>query len=300
MMKIHRQRLKSSLAITTMVGCRNRCSYCPQDAFIRSYKKRSDITSMSLDTFIRCMETVPVSVAISFSGFSEPWLNPECTRMVLHAHHLGYRIRVNTTLIGMKPEDMSALKTVPFIKFVVHLPDDQNLTRIRVDRSYLDNLVRLLEEKPMNLTWKFHPSSSGADIHPQVSEILRKYRTEVKNFGLNNRAGTVVTGQEYHVANRGRILRECQDFHHNILLPNGDVALCHMDWSLKHVLGNLLTGTYAGLYTGKEFQELQKALLEPDADILCRQCEKDIVRRSLAEALIFRIGQKLSGKKDLY
>ena len=299
-MRIHRQRLKSSLAITTMVGCRNRCSYCPQDSFIRSYRKRSDVTRMSPDTFIRCMETVPRNVAISFSGFSEPWLNPECTRMVLHANRLGYRIRINTTLIGMKPEDIAAIKPVPFIKFVVHLPDDQNLTGIRVDGPYLDNLVRLLENKPANLTWKFHPSSSGAGIHPQVTGILQKYRTGVKYFGLNNRAGTVVTGQGYHMVNRGRILRECQDFHHNILLPNGDVVLCHMDWSMKHVLGNLLTGTYAALYTGREFRDLQKALLEPDTDILCRHCEKDIVQRSPAETLIHRIRQRLSGERDIY
>lgn len=300
MIKIHSKRLKASLAITTTVGCRNRCSYCPQDVFVRAYKERSGLTVMSMDTFTRCLGTVPRNIAISFSGFSEPWLNRECTPMVLHAHRQGYRIRVNTTLIGMKPEDIDRLRPVPFIKFVVHLPDDRHLTGIRVDRQYLDNLVCLLEESPLNLTWKFHSSSSGTEIHPEVQEILRQYRAKVGIFGLNNRAGRAVTGHAYRPVNRGRVLRECQDFHHNILLPNGEVALCHMDWSLKHVLGNLLTGTYADLYTGREFRELQRALLQPEADMLCRACEKDVVRRSPAAALIHRIGQKLSGEKDLY
>lgn len=293
-------RLKSSLAITTVVGCRNVCSYCPQQSFVRSYKKRSDVTRMSFETFARCIDTVPKSVCLSFSGFSEPWLNPECTEMILHAHQLQYKIRVNTTTIGMQPEDILRIRSVPFLKFVVHLPDNQNLTRIKVDRTYLDNLVLLLGEKPLNITWKFHRSASGAGVHPEVLEILQKYRANIKISGLNSRAGRIDAGTEYRMVNRHRVLRGCQDFYHNILLPNGDVALCHMDWSLKHILGNLLTGEYGDLHTGRPFEDLQRALLQPETDILCRQCEKDIVRRTPVQACIHRIKRKLSGERDLY
>ena len=30
----------------------------------------------------------------------------------------------------------------------------------------------------------------------------------------------------------------CDRIYQNVLLPNGDVVLCCMDWSAEHVLGN--------------------------------------------------------------
>ncbi len=300
MMKFNKQQLKSSLAITTNVGCRNSCSYCPQLSFIRSYKELSGDSSMSFETFSACISSVPRNICLSFSGFSEPWLNPDCTRMILHAHQQDFKIRVNTTLVGMQAEDIHQLKPVPFIKFVVHLPDDQELTRIRVDETYLDNLVLLIKERPENLMWKFHRSSSGAGIHPRVHSVLKEHKAQVSYFGLNSRAGKVDSGSEYRVANKGRVLRECQDFHHNILLPNGDVTLCHMDWSLKHILGNLLTMNYSDIHTGKAYKALLDSLAVPEADILCRECEKDNVKRALPQHLVHLLKLKFSGEKSLY
>lgn len=295
-----KQQLKSSLAITTRVGCRNNCSYCPQSSFIRAYQKLKGDTNMSFDTFAACIRTVPRDICLSFSGFCEPWLNPECTRMVLHAHKENFKIRVNTTLIGMKPQDIHQLKEVPFIKFVVHLPDDQELTHIKVDESYLQNLQLILQEPPAKLMWKFHHTPSGAQIHPRVREILQEQGARVSYFGLNSRAGKVDPESGYRVPNHGRVLRPCQDFHHNILLPNGDVALCHMDWSLKHILGNLLTMDYSGLHSGESFRQLLDSLEKPEADILCRQCEKDNVKRSLLNHLLHHLKKRISGEKDPY
>jgi hypothetical protein len=219
--------------------------------------------------------------------------------MILHAHEQNFKIRVNTTLIGIQAEDILQLKQVPFVKFVVHLPDDQNLTHMKVDEVYRENLLLILKEKPENFMWKFH-RSPGAGIHPQVKEVLQEHKAEIRYFGLNSRAGKVNTGSDFQVVNHGRVLRECQDFHHNILLPNGDVALCHMDWSLKHILGNLLTMDYSDIHTGKAYKKLLDSLAEPDADILCRACEKDHVKRALPRHLLHQLGKKLSGEKDPY
>ncbi len=300
MIRIHKQRLRASLAITTNVGCKNSCSYCPQKSIIQAYKKFPAVTSMSFDTFIASIESVPRNVALSFSGFSEPWLNPDCTRMIIYAHKQKFKIRVNTTLIGMQPEDINQLTPVPFIKFVVHLPDNQNLTRIRVDKTYLDNLDLLFKERPMNLVWKFHQSSSELNIHPEVLEVLQRHHAPVQIFGLNNRAGKVKSGTKYIHVNKVRVLRECQDFHHNILLPNGDVTLCHMDWSLQHILGNLLAMRYSSIHSSKAYKDLLQALSQPDADILCRACEKDTVKRTLPQQLVHQLKKKINGEKNLY
>lgn len=300
MSMFNKQQLKSSLAITTMVGCRNNCSYCPQSTFIRAHKKLGGAAVLSYENFVRCIQSVPRDICLSFSGFCEPWLNPHCTSMILHAHEQGFPIRVNTTLMGMTREDIHKLKEIPFIKFVVHLPDNQELTRMKVDETYMNNLGLLLQESPRNLMWKFHHAATGAGVYPRVRQILDEHGARIRNFGLNSRAGKVDAGRDYRVPNHGRILRPCQDFHHNILLPNGDVALCHMDWSLKHILGNLLDMDYSQLHQGKAFNEIMAALDDPEAGILCRQCEKDNVRRSLPRHLLHQLKKRITGSRDPY
>lgn len=291
------QVLKSSLAITTIAGCRNQCSYCPQKSFVRSYRRISEQLKMSMDTFRKCITTVPLDVCLSFSGFCEPWLNPDCTRMILHAHEKGFRIRVNTTLVGMSPEDVHQIKTIPFVKFVVHLPDDSGLTHIKTDDPYHEVLKLLIDAGINNMAWKFHKSRPGIDVLPEVKRILKISRCHIRYAGLNNRAGNINAKDEYISFNRGSILQPCQDFNHNILLPNGGVTLCHMDWSLQHILGNLTQTSYADLFHGRAFQELNKALCDPESDILCRHCEKDIVRRNILQNITRYAIRKVRGKR---
>lgn len=294
------QVLKSSLAITTIAGCRNQCSYCPQKTFVRSYRRISEQLKMSMDTFRKCITTVPLDVCLSFSGFCEPWLNPDCTRMILHAHEKGFRIRVNTTLVGMSPEDVHQIKTIPYVKFVVHLPDDSGLTHIKTDELYFEVLKCLIHERIDNMAWKFHNSGPVSDILPEVKRILQNSGCPVQYAGLNNRAGHINANDEYISVNQGRILKPCQDFKHNILLPDGDVTLCHMDWSLRHILGNLTLTSYSDLFRGHAFLELNAALDDPESDILCRHCEKDIVRRNVLQNIARYAIRKVRGKKDIY
>ena len=60
----------------------------------------------------------------------------------------------------------------------------------------------------------------------------------------------------------------------NVLLPNGNVTLCCMDYGLKHILGNLVTDSYESLFTGEEYKRIQAGLLDGDLDILCRTCKE--------------------------
>jgi sulfatase maturation enzyme AslB (radical SAM superfamily) len=300
MKNILRHTLKSSLAITTNIGCRNQCSYCPQRSFVKAYKERSDINQMPIDTFVRCIHSLPRETCISFSGFSEPWLNPDCTSMVLHSHKKGFAIRVNTTLVGMSTQDLQILKSVPFIKFVIHLPDNQNRTRIKVDQSYLEKVLLLTKNPVSNLCWKFHQTSPDIEIHPEVSSVLNDKRVKINFTSLNNRAGNINTGIVYPLPNQGRVLENCQDFRHNILLPNGDVVLCHMDWSLQHILGNLLKQDYASLYRGEEMIKIKKGLHNPGLEILCRHCEKDIVKRTPGELILHSLTKIIKGGRSPY
>src|SRR5689334_12867197 len=119
------------LEITTTTGCTVGCRYCPQQDFARVQKKVSVTRRMSLDTFRRCLVTVPPDVEISFAGYSEPWLNPDCTAMVEHAANKGHGIRVFTTLVEMTHADLQRLRSLPINLFVVHAFDDGTYMKSR-------------------------------------------------------------------------------------------------------------------------------------------------------------------------
>jgi hypothetical protein len=255
---------------------------------------------MSIETFEKCISTVPKNICLSFSGFSEPWLNPFCTQMILMANKKGYKIRVNTTLAGMTISDVEQIKEIPFIKFVVHLPDNEGLTRIKVDDTYIKTARMLIKNNINNLTWKFHQTTNDIIIHEVISNLLNESDAKIEFYGINNRAGNANNYESKKIVNADNLLCKCQDFNHNILLPDGDVVLCHMDWSLKHTLGNLLKDNYQELYSGESFQKILSGLKDTDADILCRNCEKDLVKRNFSEKLVYYITKKILGEKDLY
>ena len=268
-----------TLAITTKIGCINNCAYCPQSVFVKAYKQRSDITLMTLNDYKTCLSKVPEKIIISFAGFSEPWLNPNCTSMVLHTHEKGYLIRVNTTGIGMLPSDIEKISHIPFRKFVIHLPDDKGITKLKVDANYLDVIEKIAISDIKSILWKFHNTSPGVKVHPEVLEILDKYKLQITNFGLSNRATNISSDANGNITRKTEALSKCKDFHHNILFPNGDVGLCHMDWSLRHIIGNLISGNFESLYKGAEFERVLNGLKDNSLDITCRLCEKSVSKK---------------------
>ena len=263
-----------SLAITTGIGCRNRCTYCPQDTFLKAYPAARLSSLMSFDVYRTCIDRLPRDVAINFAGFYEPWLNPDCTKMLLYAHQRGHRIRVFTTIVGMQLEDVERIKDVPFLQFYIHLPDADRTTKIRVDDNYLRVFEKLNTSNISNLYHIYHPTGHGRDdIHPLVRSALIKHSSRLYRGDLITRANNVHIDHVRPVEYISGPLKWCHRLYVNILLPNGDVALCCMDWSLKHVLGNLLHDSYESLFTGAEFQRVVAGYRDDSIDIVCRHCD---------------------------
>jgi len=240
--------MKSNLEITTVIGCKNMCSYCPQEKLLNAYK--DNVRIMSFETFKKCIDKVPTDSEIHFTGMAEPFLNPDCMKMIDYAFKKGHEIVLSTTLVGLK--DVSALEKIPFKSFVVHLPSSD--TKILIDENYLKTLKELSESK-IKATYIYHKN-----LHPKIN------LPAIKSL-LNSRAGNLNGGPRKRW---GEI--RCKRTQ-PVLLPNGDVVLCCMDYGLKHILGNLLRDSYNDLFFGSEYQKILKAWKDPQIDILCRHCE---------------------------
>ena len=147
--------MRQSLEITTAIGCKNKCLYCPQDTFIKKYNAISDVDKLILVDFKKLLAKIPSDVHLCFAGFSEPWSNPECSKMISYAHQRGYNISVFTTTVGMGNFDIELIKNIPFEEFVIHLPSNAENTKIKVNENYLKIIDELLNYKISNLKFNF-------------------------------------------------------------------------------------------------------------------------------------------------
>ena len=257
-----------SMEINTVVGCVNRCDYCPQGPFVAAYGKVSDVRKMTLDTFFICMEKIPKNISIHLSGMAEPFLNPGCTEMITHAAEAGYDVEVYTTLVGMPLSAVDAMERASISKVVVHLPSPAHDSRIRVDRSFLMKLQRISDSRIKDIILV-----SLGRPDPRFEIVVRR---PIRVDMPIDRAGNLGGGQgAERVQKRKGNLKcgSCGDrLNHNVLLPNGDVLLCCMDYRMRHVVGNLLESDYEDLFTSEASRRVQEGLLDDTADILCRTC----------------------------
>ncbi|MFC1858085.1 SPASM domain-containing protein [Thermodesulfobacteriota bacterium] len=227
---------------------------------------------MSFDTFQTCLSKIPADVSIHFLGMSEPWLNPACTQMLLLAQERGHRMSVSTSLCGMSLFDIERFKSIPFEAFILHLPSDDRAMTIDIDEKYLTRLKRICESNISNLKVKLF-----AAPHPKIASII-KHVEEIK-WPTMNRANNLLAQQITRTKKvKGNI--KCHRIRNNVLLPNGDVALCCNDYGLQHIIGNLLTGTYDDLHKSEEFRRVRVGMADDNPEILCRYCSEKCMKIS--------------------
>jgi DNA repair exonuclease SbcCD ATPase subunit len=239
--------------------------------FGRDNENKPD-TVMSFETFKTCVDKLPKGTRIDFSGMAEPWLNPDCTQMVLYAGEQGFPIAIYSTLVGMSKEDFNKIKELKCEEFVVHIPDDKSNAHIEVTKEYIELLEEVMKYEQSDGCKLVTGVSCHAGIHPDIKEAIpsnSKLITEI-----HNRAGNIENDYVESKENKGEIICiNCEDdVHHNVLLPDGTVLLCCMDYGMKHILGNLLMQSYEDIHKSEEARRVQSGLKDDSVDILCRKC----------------------------
>ena len=261
------------LEITTMIGCRVACVYCPQDKISRRYFGTDRM--MKFDDFKICIEKVPRRVVVHFTGFAELFLNPRCTDMIEYAARRGHPIWISTTLAGVTREDIRRLsKLAPYYQFQIHLPSAEKLMNLAINDEYF---VLLSDLVAAGIITDFH--FHGNEVHPVVGAWLRQHAVDFQEFWIQDRAGNLNTEKVKARVSKPIITAakptgklHCDRIYQNVLLPNGDVVLCCMDWSAEYVLGNLKRDRFEDLYRSETFRRVLRGLRDPSVDLLCRTC----------------------------
>ncbi len=132
---------------------------------------------------------------------------------------------------------------------------------LKIDDQYLEVLRAVVDLSPSYMIVGTMPK--------EVQEIVGQPVADFSH-GLYSRAGNL---KDRAIPRKTGRLKELPCMYHGVLLPNGDVALCCQDYSIKSVLGNLTRQSYESLYTGAEFKRILRGLSDENEDIICRNCE---------------------------
>lgn len=264
------------LEITAKIGCKIQCRYCPQEALYYSYFKE-DIhrcREMSMENYRKCVSHMPEETVITFAGFVEPFLHSHGTEMIQYAHEQGHPVELYTTFMGLTKAQFDTIKDIPFREVVLHTPDKKNYANIQITEEYIKILDEALDLKKAN----GDPFIDSANCQSEPSEEflkIAKGRVRVES-SLVDRAGILNDSNLKHSGYKtGTVVcNRSNRQNHWVLLPDGSVTLCCMDFGLKHVLGNLLDSDYEAIINNDAYQILRQQMRESreDTDILCRKC----------------------------
>jgi len=268
------------MELTTMIGCPLMCTFCPQENLRDSYGDSEKY--LQPRDLVTVLSRLPKDTRIDFSGMSEPWANPHCTEMLETVLFMGFNIAIYSTLYGMTdPERVrKVLEDHPNQVDVImlHLPDaNGNMKGWKNSEEWL-NAAAVMSHTNVSCGVGAMTMDSSGLVHPELQSMIGKlpgWQGHTRADSLNTEQ---VAGQVLSLTPMNTFSLTCRStpfYDRNVLLPNGDVVLCCMDYNLKHIIGNLLTQTYEEIFKGKPLLDLIAINEEPKFSkcSICKSCE---------------------------
>ncbi len=180
-----------------------------------------------------------------------------------------------TTLVGLSIKGFEEIRCIPFRKVVLHLPDEKNFANIPVTKNYLELLNVVLQTKKPN--GDFFVDKIICQAPPKKSILPLIVGQFHVSWNMTNRSGNLSCSELAVIENfEGALTCRLSNHNHNVLLPNGDVVLCSMDFGLKHTLGNLLCDDYYTLMSSPTMSFIKTATKNAASNLLCRTCSEAV------------------------
>jgi hypothetical protein len=223
-------------------------------------------------------------------------------------------VAIFTTLYGMSVED-SVLLTRELLprheaqieNVCLHLPDDNmNMRGYKGSDAYravLKNFLDLPQSGFPRKKYKIMTMDKSGHVHRDLRDLV----PDLGKWEGHSRAGSLgeaqieKTGAAPPPHNAFALTCASTPFYdHNVVLPNGDVVLCCMDYGLSHVLGNLLESDYYELFASPELNRVRIENQKPgfSACTICKSCDNvKTTDEALAAEVKFRDVRRYFGNK---
>ena len=242
------------LEITTHIGCPMDCKDCPQSLLKSVYKGKK---TMDLEEYKQVIDKLPKG-RIDFSGMCEPFVNKHCADMILYAYEKGFPLALYTTLQGATKADYERLKHVRYEVCTIHLPDMDGRSHFNITDDYLELLS----------LWECNAYSCHGVIDDRVKRYMKP--RHVITY-VHDRAGNIKERPHFNYPT-GRLMciTSGREMNHNVLLPNGEVITCCMDYGMTGRFGNLFEQSYEEVLNSEEAKRMRATL--DDGESICRHC----------------------------
>jgi len=268
-----------TLEVSTIMGCTVNCRYCPQDVLLKKYyendKKRQRV--MTIDNFEVILKNTPQDCIIDFSGMTEPFNNPDCLTMIKMACEAKRKVYLFTTLAGVDERTVDELIELPIYYMTLHVADNKGYAFIPTTETYYRNVEKVLSAKKADGTPFVDFLNAQTDPDERVAQ-LAKGKYEIMR-SVQNRAGNVKDETAQHrneIIGPGKKIKCCfcgDDLSNSLVLPDGTLLICNMDYGMQHVLGNLYEEDYDTIRSKGELQRVLKEMnCGTDMNLLCRSC----------------------------
>jgi radical SAM protein with 4Fe4S-binding SPASM domain len=217
------------LEFTLTHACPVRCAYCPQDEFIGAYRSLVGPRSTAVNDFKHMLQNVNHTTDnIDFSGYTDSVRNPNWYEIFLHTLEEGYTLTLYSTFWKMTLHDVDRLTELPEFEMVVHTLPDMKYARL------YSHLYKQAVSRRHKITFIYFTNEEERVL----AEIGRG--VDAEQWQAHSRAGKLEVGRTYL---DGPVDCAEERYRSNVVLPNGDVHICCMDFALEHKVGNLLNQT---------------------------------------------------------
>ncbi len=264
---------KSMIEITTKIGCSVHCRYCPQKKLISTYARKSDKEYLAMEDFIKILNHIPTVTLIRFCGMCEPFLNPQCADMIVYAKEKGFHVDCYSTLVGLDSHDVARVMDA-VDGFIPHIPDKEMNAGIPVTDEYIKKLTSVLEYRRNGQRLVEYVSSHG-EPDERIKALIPD-EVSISTW-MQDRAGNL-EGDNLHVLhvemNSPISCEFCDNrLESNILLPNGDLLICCMDYGMEYVFGNLLNEPYEKILNSEEANRVRNDMIYGSQKTICHNCD---------------------------
>ena len=292
------------LEITAVRICPVRCKYCPQDVLINASKEGLNKKVINFELFKSYLENIPKNTTIHWTGYSESLANKGFPEMVEYAKELGYEQSISTTLSGHKRCLDYLYYSNAFNYITLHMPDQNGLMTdgaLKVNTDYINALKSFLKNhKKIRGNLPVNVVCYGDYIHSEIYKVINEYKSkanivlkETQNIHtrgglvsnipglLKNAPGLKKTQSIFRkiieyllsIANTKINVYRCSYYRLNqpVLLGDGSMYLCCMDYGLKCSIGNIKEKNINKIFK-KWYSENKKSFSKGDLEP-CKSCE---------------------------
>jgi len=273
--------------IQTQAGCNGRCIFCPNEEVLKSDLEHG---RMPLPMFYKIVDdlakTPPRRIGMYMQN--EPLLDkrmPELTKYVTERIPAA-KTQIITNGTHLTEEKGEALLEAGLKQLKCSLQSLDPETNREImgydSRKVIENCItfqKLIKKKKAQIDFRVSMvvTNKNVDEIPKTRKFWSKHGVRLVTSALENRGGNITDADKLNVGemrSMGNCIRPSRDM---MILFNGDVPLCCVDWHRTYILGNVYTQPVQEVWHTAPVTQVRDALAEGDTGkmpVICRDCSE--------------------------